>query len=347
MRGTKYLFITLFLLCMVVCLLAPRLCGAGCPATDATLEEILSEFDSSIPLGINSFSYPFPITFGNVAPANSVGPYLQPYLSGSPIAICDLPDTFRYFDLGANVTIPNDAELLARAELIARARLGDASAAMVLGDILWHSDFDRDGKPDKVVRDRYGYGKWVVLSSGGLDHNFDGKPDEYRVGPDGSTYLAEVKIEKAGLSEPAPGIESVVDHLQPFVLGGPTSQESEYEKAWKKMRDKGSKALDKHDKRREAEKRAKRAAEKLGKALNDTMDAEPGSEEAKKAGEKVGEAAKEAAETAKDADKAKDEYEEAAEEAEKAKNEWKEAFKKVEKAKNEAYEKAEKAATKE
>lgn len=109
----------------------------------------------------------------------------------------------------------------------------------------------------------------------------------------------------------ASGVDSVVDHLQPFVLGGPTSEERKAKIAWEKALDKAREA---DNKAREA----REAAKKLSEALNNAMDAEPGSDEARKAGEEVSKAAKEAKETGKEADKASKEARKATEEAKKA-----------------------------
>jgi hypothetical protein len=333
MRKKKFVILGILFCMAVICLLTPSVRGDGCTNAEAH-EEILSEFNPTLVFGIDNFGYPFPIYFSDVTAANSVVGHLQPYLLGGPNTVGKLPDTFMYLDFGAKAATPSEAELSAKAELIARARLGDVYRAVKETD-------ERYGGRDKM-------NEWEItrlaLQQLGVETKKDDKTSfEWGVSQLIPIILEQLHDPNSDLNNPMPldlskmgggGMimikpqpvtedgNSVVGHLQPFVSRTAPVQ-SEYKKAWNKARDKALKSGKKAGKLKEAEAKAKEAAEKLGKALNDAMNAEPGSEEAKKAAEKVGEAGKEAAETAKEEEKAKEEYEEAKGEADKAIDDWK------------------------
>jgi hypothetical protein len=157
-------------------------------------------------------------------------------------------------------------------------------------------------------------------------------------------------------SKPAPeaetesNVESVVDYLQPYVLGGGDPKEtletlqSKRKKAFDKWWGMGDKLKEQAERARTMQHAAESAAIELKVALDDAMDAEPGSEEAREAGERASDAAKKAEEYAKEAEKAKQEYEKAKEEASKAYDEYEKATEETRKAEKAEAEKQNEAA---
>ena len=312
MRKKKFAILGI-LFCMVVCLLATRLWGGGCPAAAATPGEILSEYlhhrhldhvFSTFPIvhDISTFPIVDDISTSPIFYDDTYLLFASPYLSETPksgkkgpAAICNLPDTFQ-----------------------------DTKKSPLL----------IDGKPSKHSDED---GDWYW----GIDgHLYPWPPPEPAVPqpevtrhPDGkvTTKHPDDKIEIKEVDTPIlidDSLQFGMDSFQPFVLEtGPVSPTVEkalekFDKAWSELREKLREM-------KEAEKRAKRAAEKLGQALNDAMDAEPGSEEAKEAAEDVKEAAKEAEEAGQEEERARKESDEATRKKYKALREWREAYEKA------------------
>ena len=173
-------------------------------------------------------------------------------------------------------------------------------------------------------------------------------PQSEKKGPAAISELPDTS-KPATEAETESNVESVVDYLQPYVLGGDPKEtletlQSKRKKAFDKWWGMGDKLKEQAERARTMQHAAESAAIELKVALDDAMDAEPGSEEAREAAKDVAEAAKKAEEYAKEAEKAKQEYEKAKEEASKAYDEYEKATEETRKAEKAEAEKQNEAA---